>query len=122
MGWPRHPPQGARAAARSSSNQSSGDLALMTLRRARTGRPARGRQIKGGGQRRRRAGDIEGVHSDGVVQAVPRPGLVAQDQDPVPLVDQRALFGHQIEAVPDGVDQGDVGTAEGGHRARVVVL
>ena len=71
------------------------------------------------GQHRGGARHVEGVHlQGGRGQLVEGPGLAGQGQHPVAGVDQRALLGHQVQAVPHRVDQQDVVAGQGGQRAR----
>ncbi len=113
---------GPRPAGRRTSRGVSGRPT--TLRRAcGPDRPLLRAEVEGRTQGPGRAAHVEGVDADGVTpQLVPGAGLVAQDQHPVALVDERALLGHQVEAVPDRVHQQHVGPAQGRHRLGVVVL
>ena len=70
-----------------------------------------------------RARHVEGVDAQGGLgQLLPGTGLVGEDEHAVGAVEQRALLGHQVEAVAYRVDQQDVGDGQRGQRAGPVVF
>ena len=58
----------------------------------------------------------------GLGELLPGAGLVGEDEHPFAAVEQRALLGHQVEAVAHRVDQQDVGDGQRGQRAGAVVF
>src|SRR5215467_2285388 len=73
-------------------------------------------------QCRGRAADVERVHKQRVLaKFVGRAGLARQDERTAPVGQDRALFGDQVHAIPDGIDEQHVREPVAGQGSGVVI-